>query len=457
MPSSRRKENAARFSEQKVLNRPAPEESAEYSRSRIVGDFIILDWSTAYGTIGMAYSLTTGNSSARWLADAVYGQFWDHMHEVYTSLVIPQAATNLDLAPQLEAIDLYPGSRSSDSYGVTWRQLAGVLGHRAPWFDPALRDRDTICAWQPGDPAAIIPANHVELPVRPLLELAADEPDGSPAAAACLWLARHLRYSDAEGARQNLDYIRAAAADHENDCAYVDIAAVPAPLLRPDTEPPEETVLRAGWLQIVERRDVLAAAAARVVQFWDGGRAWPVGQAAEFDPASCQPATEWTARLRPGPAGQPPTVLERQLLQHVTSVDRAELLYDDASGCAAVRRTDHMGKTTVYASVPQRIGTVAPLAEVILSGSAVWIRTADGGLWLAPSLPGRGLSWGYSGGGPHALAALLGRLLDDITGPPVSGNDQPSPGLLSLIMMTPRDGTTVYTRAQLIDARRKPG
>lgn len=81
-----------------------------------------------------------------------------------------------------------------------------------------------------------------------------------------------------------------------------------------------------------------------------------------------------------------------------------------------MRRTDHLGKITVYACVPQRISTVAPLSEVILSGDTVWIRTSDGGLWLAPSLPGRGLSWGYSGAGPNALALLLDRLLDEITG-----------------------------------------
>jgi len=378
------------------------------------------------------------------------------MHEVYASLVTPQARTSLDLAPELEAIDLYPGSRSSDSYEVTWRQLASVLGSRAPWFDPALRDRDTICSWRPGDPAAIVAANHVELPVRPLLELAADEPDGSPAAAACLWLARHLRQADSQSAQQNIDEIRAAAADLESDCAYVNIAAVPAPLLRPAGEPPDDMVLRAGWLKIVERRDVLAAAGARVVQYWDGGKAWPVGEPAEFDPASCPAAAEWTARLRPSSVEQPPTVLERQLLERVTRVDRAELLYDDASGCAAVRRTDHMGEVTVYASVPQRIGTLAPLAEVILSDSTVWIRTDDGGLWLAPSLAGRGLSWGYSGGGPHALAALLDRLLDDITGPPIASNVAPPRGLLSLIAATSQDGTTSYNRAQLLAARGGP-
>jgi len=153
------------------------------------------------------------------------------------------------------------------------------------------------------------------------------------------------------------------------------------------------------------------------------------------------------------PADQPPTVLERLLLEHVSEIDRGELLYDDASGCPAVRRTDHLGKVTVYACVPQRIATLAPLAEVVLSrGFTVWIRTSDGGLWLAPALPGRGLSWGYSGGGPYALAALLDRLLDDITGPPVAYEKPPS-GLLSLIQATPQEGTITYNRAQLPAAR----
>jgi hypothetical protein len=38
----------------------------------------------------------------------------------------------------------------------------------------------------------------VRLPTRALIELAADEPDGSPAAAVCLWLAQHIRRQDAE-------------------------------------------------------------------------------------------------------------------------------------------------------------------------------------------------------------------------------------------------------------------
>jgi len=102
--------------------------------------------------------------------------------------MLPKGSLNLDLAPELEAIDLHVDSRVSDPYEVTWRQLAAVLGVPAPWFHPTLRDRDTIAMWKPGIPPAIIPANHIELPTRALIELAADEPDGSPPRLyACGW------------------------------------------------------------------------------------------------------------------------------------------------------------------------------------------------------------------------------------------------------------------------------
>jgi hypothetical protein len=64
---------------------------------------------------------------------------------------------------------------------------------------------------------------------------------------------------------------------------------------------------------------------------------------------------------------------------------------------------------------------------------------------------------GYSGGGPDALAILLDRLLDDITSSPVARSGTPPAGLLSLIEGTAQDGTTLYTRDQLLAARRGPG
>ncbi len=71
----------------------------------------------------------------------------------------------------------------------------------------------------------------------------------------------------------------------------------------------------------------------------------------------------------------------------------------------------------MQAAVPQFLPAVTPLAEVILGKPVVWIRTEDQRLYIAPEQPGVGVNWGYSGSGPTTLAALLDRLLDDITAP----------------------------------------
>jgi hypothetical protein len=383
----------------------------------------------------------------------VQEQLRDSTHEVYAALVTPLLLRNPDQSPELRAVDLYPDGAVSGEYEPAWHELAAVLGTPVPWFHYALRDKKTITDWKPGDPSAIVPAQGAGLRTGPLLELAADEPDGSPAAAVCLWLARNLRRLDTAAAQKDISEIRAAANDPNSDCAYVRIAAVPAPVARPADDEPGETTRRVGWVQITERRDVLAEAVAQVVLDWDGGRQWPAPDVAEFDPVSSPAAAEWTERLRPAPTGQPPTVLERRLLANIHSTDQGELLYDDASGCSAVRRTDHLGKVTVFASVAQRISTVAPLSAVTLGGHTVWVHTEDEGIWLAPELPGHGLSWGYHGGGPVALAELLGNLLDDITSPAVSRKTEPDDGLYSLVVNTPKDSVTIYSRAQLLAAR----
>lgn len=437
-----------------LIQRP-PVEPATFSGARRVGDFLIFDWATAYGTVGWAHYLLDSGAPATLLANAVYAEFWDHMHDVYAALALPSGGLGLDMEPRLQAIDLHRGSRHSSPYKVTWGQLAAVLGTAPPWFHWALRDQDAMEAWKPGDPPAIVPADHMDVPARHLVELAADEPDGSPVAAACLWLAREARARARKEALDDIERVRDAASRPGSDSAHVHVAVVPAPALRSDEDEPGETVMRAAWSQITERRDTLAWQVAQLALRWDGGRAWPGGESAELEPKSSPAAAEWTARLKPAPAGQPPTVLERLLLEHVSSVDHGELLHDDASGFPALRRTDHLGKVTVFASVPQRIATTSPLAEVTFGGHTVWVRTENGRLWLAPEMPGAGLSWGYSGGGPLALALLLDRLLDDITAPPVQPADTGpvNDGLFSLVESAPQDDVTTYKRAQLLAAR----
>ena len=70
----------------------------------------------------------------------------------------------------------------------------------------------------------------------------------------------------------------------------------------------DEMVRRAGWSQIVERRDVLAAAVAQVVQAWDGGgEDWPAGETARFNPNPAGP-------LPSGPPGCAPTLVTNTMI-----------------------------------------------------------------------------------------------------------------------------------------------
>ncbi len=345
----------------------------------------------------------------------------------------------------MEAIDIYSGGRLSRPYRPKWQQFAAVLGTKPPWWHYALCDQDAILAWKPDAPPAAVPACDVELPTEALTALAADEPDGSPAAEVCLWLARHLRHQATASARDYMDLVKEAQGNG-GDSAWLTLGAVPTQRYRPDPEPPPEVVRRAGWLQIIERRDTLAARVADIARRWDSGSDWAAGVFAEVFPGECVTAVEWAGRLVAAATDQPPTVLERELLAHISSVDTGTLLHDPVTDLPAVHRVDHVGEECVIAAVPQRLSATAPLTSVTLSAVTVWVRTADDGLWIALQHPGNGLSWGYNGGGPTALAILLNRLLDDITAEPVDSYDpRPPAGLERLIEATPQEGSTTYT------------
>ena len=119
-------------------------------------------------------------------------------------------------------------------------------------------------------------------------------------------------------------------------------------------------VRRAGWAQITERRDVLAAAAAEAVQRWDGGKAWPVGEIAEFDPASCPAAAGWADRLRPArPTSRRLSWNANSWIRRArsTKASCSTTMHPDAQPSAA---PTNMGEVTVYACVPQRISTRWP-------------------------------------------------------------------------------------------------
>jgi hypothetical protein len=450
-----------------LLRTPGPHRPADFSGGSRIGDFVVLSWETALGTIGLAYSVTgadTGDSGGALRAgEELSAAHWGHVHKVYDCLVTVGPDVHLDRAPRLEAIDVLSDGRFSPVYDLTWMQLALVLSGKAPWFHQYLREPAAILEWRPGYPPALVAADDPDLPTAPLALLALDEPDGSPAAAVCTYLAKCLRRRAAEHAAEAISHLTGDEYGPEEDRAFVGIGALPALFGRRDeqeeSEEPEQMVKLAGWVQITERRDTLAEAVASTVLRWDGGKDWPHGESIELYPDRCPIAAEWVEALEPAPGDMPPTVAERRLLSGRRDHEDPLLLHDLATAAPAVGHTDDRGELTVTATCPQRIPSLAPLAEVILSHGTVWIRTDDGRLWLAPNISGIDLSLtdsgSHGGSGPAALTNLLDKLLDDITAPAVRNHGTPPQGLRKLIEATPRQGTTRYDRARLLTARQR--
>ena len=137
--------------------------------------------------------------------------------------------------PELLAIDIGRNGWS-EAYSPTWKQLAAILGTAVPFWYRLLRDPDTIKAWRPGSPTAIVPAFDPELPTEPFTALAADEPDGSPVIPLCLWLARTIRDRWTDDAWEKFfNQLREIPDDGAPRWTH---AAFPLELQRPEAEPP---------------------------------------------------------------------------------------------------------------------------------------------------------------------------------------------------------------------------
>lgn len=216
------------------------------------------------------------------------------------------------------------------------------------------------------------------------------------------------------------------------------IAAVPMPVPTADRDDLDPMVRRAGWLEVLSRADTLSMQCVREALAWDGGKDFPFSNPEKVDPTQ-GPGTEWIQRLEP---------IERTAAFELIDYDGGgQTLTDPATDAPAVLRTDG----TLMAAIPQRLPATSPLAALILSSDLVWIRTTDGTLYPAPKHATLGLSWGYPGGGPAALAALIDRLLDDINAAAPGHYGAPN-GLEELTQMAWPDGT-ILTREQLEAAR----
>ena len=335
-----------------------------------------------------------------------------------------------------------PGNLTQwNRFGARWADLARILGQPAPYWPLMLRIPALIDAWKPGAPTSTY-LTLPEIDTTPLLRLAAILRQGSPAQQVLLHLARITQLSSATGAQRELQFL----ADCEEraakfGCHYGDVTVVAArPLSVPEVngETLDESDRRAGWLELVDRTDELAAECVHLAKMWDGNRDFRFSNPERIDPTT-EYGAEWAARLTP---------IERTAEFAIIDHDRdRETLTDPETGALVVSEPNGFLLTTI----PQRLPAKSPLAEVIFD-RPMWVRTDDGMLYPAPKDSYWGLSWGYPGNGPGSLALLISRLLDDINAP---GADDATGAPVGLEKLTqtkwPRG--TVLTRAQLEDAR----
>lgn len=319
---TRNTDDNSHASQQRWLQRPVA--NAVFDGTQFIDRYAVLRWDTDRGGIAFVHSMVDGNAAPKSVTSALRRHHGARLADRYACVVVAQTSTQVSQpwVPDLQAYDVDGGDQP---YYTTWAELAALLGQPAPYWFHALRDRDAIAAWWPGAPPAVVPAHDIATPVTALTELAADEPDGSPAAELCWHLAREVRHRGHASTTRYIAELRKNAADG-GDGAHLVLGAIPAPLLRPEPEEPTEMVRRAGWLSITERRDVLAHRVAAFAQRWDGGRDWHTGAVVSVRPDACATAREWAKRLVPAAADQPPTVLEKVLLDNGRKADSDVLL-----------------------------------------------------------------------------------------------------------------------------------
>lgn len=411
---------------------PDAKRPATYLGAREIDDAVVQTWSTDIGTVCVLWSRPglTGlslHSIAAQLPDA-------------DALIHVQADFGV-FGPGLSTAQ--PGNLTNwRRFGMSWPDLARVLGQPAPYWPLMLRVPTLITAWIPGAPAVTYLAI-ANVDTTPLLRLAATLSSDSPAHEVLLHLARVTQFRSTCSALGDLETL----AECEQRTGHVDrnqsdvtvIAAYPLRTPEVDEEALDEQRRRAGWLEVLGRTDQLAVECVREVTRWDGGADFPFSNPEEIDPVT-EYGAEWAARLEP---------IERTAAFELIDFDgRQETLTDPETDAPVVRKPNGM----LLAAIPQRLATFSPLAEVIVD-TPIWVRTLDGTLYPAPKDEYYGLNCGsYAGSGQGSLALLISRLLDDINARGADSVSGAPEGLEKLTQVDWPPGT-VLSRAQLEAAR----
>ncbi|WP_433464055.1 hypothetical protein [Spirillospora sp. CA-128828] len=370
---------------------------------------------------------------------------WRHRDQALAEL--PDAAAFAVVSGQFgidgPSLDTYtPADLEAKSRGLRWSKLSQIIGQPMPYWPYMLRIPELLEAWRPGA-LAVLAAAIPDLDTTPLLRLAACLDDDSPAQRVLVHQARLFQLSSTRYAEQDLKILAEILdADYNTTPDTTVVAATPMPVPAVDRDDLDEGLRRAGWLDILARTDTLAVQCVEEVMKWDGGDPFPHSQLEAIDPGDGPHAAEWAQRLLPHPG--PHTAAIRILDPDDSAV---ETLIDPATDAPVVRTKD--GK--LHAAVPQRLPATSPLTEVVLD-EPIWVRVADGTLYLAPLHSYYGLSWGYGGSGPGSLALLIDRLLADVNCIPADGVNGAAPGLEKLTETDWPKGT-ILTRPQMEAAR----
>lgn len=388
---------------------------------------VALRWNTQLGPVHLVWPLPTGRR-------ATHQQWAEQLApRGEGAVVVVSGSFSSHLGPDLKG--LLPGLPDR-TYAPTWMKLSEVLGQALPWWPLSMRDRRLLLDWTPA--AATVTAMAVpDLETSALLTMASTYPESHVTARMLVNLARLAHAQAATSAEQMVKM----ANDADLADGLLRIAARPMPVPDADLDDIDATQRRAGWLDLLNRTDDLARCCVREVNNWDAGADLPYSNPQHIEQSESIWAHRWAQRLIP-------TERTAAFELLATPGESGEALVDPDTDAPVWKGSS--GDFT--AAMPQRLPATAPLTELVLDGP-VWIRTADKKIYPAPRDSYFGISWGYQGSGPGALARLVDTLLDDINAQAPADIDGAPEGLEALLSRE-LPARTVLTRAQLEAARR---
>ncbi|MFE6194827.1 hypothetical protein [Streptomyces sp. NPDC057838] len=370
-------------------------------------------------------------------------------HEEAATIVVVRHDYAL-YGPDLVAVDR---PRPDTLYEPLWSEVAAHIGTQIPWWPSELRRPDHLLAWRPGDvPVA------VEVVTRPswepLYELARSEPESSPVRHACFTIGHEMRSRAAESAEHEvtgildriLELRGSADARAKTERAAMVLPAVPAADNpdRPESAPSDVVAL--GLAELCARTDDQAVECLEQISMWSEQDLPFGGTFSVTRTHVSRTGAEWINRLRP----VRPTAIHRLWAEEGDGT--VGTFVDPVTGSPVVafkgRFMFRDGREISYLGrAPKRLPTGSVLKELVLD-DPIWVRTADGVLYPAPSMEAPGLSWGYSGSGPMTLARCVGRLLDDGAAHAVTYGlpQQREPGLEAFFERKHRAGTRISRR-----------